>query len=125
VEQNWDAVAAALRQRLAEREMAPKDLAEQSGVSETTVRELLHNTGPRRRQPRTLTAIAEALQWPPEHLRDVLRGEADEDIRTMRAHLEDLRAGLESMKRNEAIVAEMNQFHAGLAQRLAKLRGKG
>lgn len=72
--QDWSAVSAALRERLDERGMTMTELAARSGVSLTTVRELVHVLNTRRRQARTLTALSTALGWPAEHLGDVLRG---------------------------------------------------
>ena len=65
--ENWAAVAAALRERLDERGMTMTDLAARSGVSLTTVRELVHVLNTRRRQPRTLASLSTALGWPAEH----------------------------------------------------------
>jgi transcriptional regulator with XRE-family HTH domain len=53
-----------------------RDLAERSGVSVATIRELQYPSTPRRRSARTLGAISEALEWPEGYLRAVLRGEA-------------------------------------------------
>ena len=71
---DWDAVAAAIRARLAEIDMTQADLAARAGVALMTVRELQHNLKPRRRNPRTLAAVSEALGWPADHLARVLDG---------------------------------------------------
>jgi transcriptional regulator with XRE-family HTH domain len=71
---DWAAVAAAIQARLAELDMSQADLASRAGVAPETVRELRTNLKPRRRSPRTLTAISEALGWPGDHLSNVLRG---------------------------------------------------
>lgn len=71
---DWEAVAAAIRARLEELDMTQAELAHRAGVAPETVRELRNNLQPRRRQPRTLAAVSEALNWPPEYLTSVLRG---------------------------------------------------
>lgn len=71
---DWDAVAAAIRARLAEIDMTQADLAARAGVALMTVRELQHNLKPRRRNPRTLAAVSEALGWPADYLARVLDG---------------------------------------------------
>lgn len=76
--EDWDAVAAAIRDRLAETRMTQMDVASRAQVSLTTVRELQHNLNPRRRRPQTLTAVSEALGWPAGYLNQVLRGDRPE-----------------------------------------------
>ncbi len=71
---DWDAVARAIQARLDELEMTQQELAHRAGVALMTVRELQHNLKPRRRNPRTLAAISEALGFPPNHLSEVLAG---------------------------------------------------
>jgi transcriptional regulator with XRE-family HTH domain len=71
----WDCVAEAMRSRMAETRMTQMDVASRARLSLTTVRELQHNLNPRRRRPQTLTAVSEALGWPPDYLGQVLRGD--------------------------------------------------
>jgi transcriptional regulator with XRE-family HTH domain len=75
---DWAAVAAAIQARLDELDMTQADLASRAGVAPETVRELRTNLRPRRRSPRTLTAVSEALGWPPDHLTTVLSGRQPE-----------------------------------------------
>jgi transcriptional regulator with XRE-family HTH domain len=75
VTKDWDAVGAAIRSRLAEIDMTQVDLAARAGVALMTVRELQHNLKARRRNPRTLAAISEALGWPADHLARILDGQ--------------------------------------------------
>lgn len=70
----WDAVAFAIQARLAETRTTQMDIASRAKVSLTTLRELQHNLNPRRRRPQTLSAISEALGWPPGYLAQVLQG---------------------------------------------------
>lgn len=118
---DWAAVASALRERLTERGMTPGELAEVANVSPTTVRELMQNTSARNRQPRTMTALSVALGWPPDHLRNVLRQDTDDQIRTMREQLDELRARLDAMERADAAMGELNKLHASVEQRLDAL----
>jgi transcriptional regulator with XRE-family HTH domain len=76
--EDWDAVAEAVRNRLAETRMTQMDVASRARLSLTTVRELQHNLNPRRRRPQTLAAVSEALGWPPDYLDQVLRGDRPE-----------------------------------------------
>jgi transcriptional regulator with XRE-family HTH domain len=75
---DWDAVAEAIRNRLAETRMTQMDVASRAQLSLTTIRELQHNLNPRRRRPQTLAAVSEALGWPFDYLGQVLRGERPE-----------------------------------------------
>ena len=77
---DWDAVAAAIRGRLVDLDMTQADLAARAGVALMTVRELQHNLKPRRRNPRTLAAVSEALGWPADQLARILEGGAAPDV---------------------------------------------
>jgi transcriptional regulator with XRE-family HTH domain len=80
VAKDWDAVAAAIRARLVEIDMTQADLAARAGVALMTVRELQHNLQPRRRNPRTLAAVSEALGWPGDQLARILEGQSAVDV---------------------------------------------
>lgn len=69
---DWDAVATAIKNRLAELDMTQAELAARAGVALMTVRELQHNLKPRRRNPRTLAAVSEALGWPSDQIARIL-----------------------------------------------------
>jgi transcriptional regulator with XRE-family HTH domain len=104
VNQDWTAVGTALRERLDERGMTMTELAGRSGVSLTTVRELVHVLNTRRRQPRTLASLSTALGWPAEHLGTVLRGQAAAapepgELSAVRRELRDLRRRVEALER--------------------------
>src|SRR5258706_2258521 len=73
--EDWPAVAAAITGRLEQLRATQMDIAARARVSLTTLRELQHNIRPRRRRPQTLTALSEALGWPPDYLARVLHGE--------------------------------------------------
>lgn len=96
---DWEAVAAAINARLSELDMTQRELAERSGVSTATLRQLQNNYGPRRRSPRLLAAISETLHWPAGHLAAVLEGsgEATTDVRSLRADVDDLRRALDDL----------------------------
>ena len=81
---DWDAVAHAIQDRLSETRATQMDVASRARVSLTTLRELQHNTNPRRRRPQTLAAVSEALGWPSDYLGQVLRGVP------ARAHAEEI-----------------------------------
>jgi transcriptional regulator with XRE-family HTH domain len=72
--ENWQAVAGAINARMAELPLTQKELAERSGVSVATLRELQHAKAGRRRSARTLAAISLALGWPDGYLQARLTG---------------------------------------------------
>ena len=78
--------------------MTQADLAARAGVALMTVRELQNNLQPRRRNPRTLAAVSEALGWPGDQLARILEGQAtdvDQDdpvLAELEAVQEDLTA---------------------------------
>jgi transcriptional regulator with XRE-family HTH domain len=76
---DWDAVAEAIRARMADLDMTQAELSQRAGVALMTVRELQNNLKPRRRSPRTLAAVSEALGWPADHLTAILGGAEPED----------------------------------------------
>lgn len=102
--QDWPAVATALRDRLDEQGMTMTDLAARSGVSLTTVRELVHVLNTRKRQPRTLAALSTTLGWPADHLGSVLRGRggepAPDEMAVIRSELVDLRRRVEALEKS-------------------------
>lgn len=71
----WSAVALAIKTRLAELGWTQQELSQRSQVSVATIRQLQNDTSSaRRRNPRTLTALSEALGWSPDHLAAVADG---------------------------------------------------
>lgn len=99
---DWDAVSAAIRERLVEIDMTQADLAARAGVALMTVRELQHNLKPRRRNPRTLAAVSEALGWPGDQLARILEGEPTTDPDAddpVLAELDGLRADVTAIVR--------------------------
>jgi transcriptional regulator with XRE-family HTH domain len=99
---NWDAVAAAIRARLVEIDMTQAQLAARAGVALMTVRELQHNLKPRRRNPRTLAAVSQALGWAPDRLARVVDGDQPAPGTTenaVLAALEAVQAELRAMAR--------------------------
>ncbi|WP_016697530.1 helix-turn-helix domain-containing protein [Actinoalloteichus spitiensis] len=73
--EDWAAVAHAVNTRARELSLRQKEIAEESGVSLAIVREIQQGRIQRRRNPRTLEALSLALDWHPQHLTAVLRGE--------------------------------------------------
>ncbi|GGM56073.1 hypothetical protein GCM10012275_29000 [Longimycelium tulufanense] len=71
---DWQAVAAAMQKRLSDLDMTQAELVQRARVAPMTVRELLFNERPRRRSPRTLAAISEALGWSSGHLAAIRDG---------------------------------------------------
>jgi transcriptional regulator with XRE-family HTH domain len=80
VAQDWAAVAQAISQRMTELGINQAELIERSRVSKATVGELYHNSAQRRRSARTLEALSMALDWHPQHLIAILKGQRVPDI---------------------------------------------
>jgi transcriptional regulator with XRE-family HTH domain len=100
VSRDWDAVASAIRARMADLDMTQAELSQRAGVALMTVRELQNNLRPRKRNPRTLAAVTEALGWPPDHLAAILAGENPEDPDTddpVLAELKEIKEQLTSI----------------------------
>ena len=76
---DWQAVSEAIKARLIELDMTQAELTHRAGVALETVRELQLNLRSRRRSPRTLVAVSEALGWPPGHLAAVADGRSPDD----------------------------------------------
>lgn len=74
--EDWDAVARAITQRLAELKMTQQQLIDRSHVSKGTVGKIQNNSEQRKRSPRTLKALSTALDWHPDHLQAVLNHRA-------------------------------------------------
>lgn len=79
MDEDWAAVAGAINARAADLALKQKDLSERSGVSLAIVREIQQGKIERRRNPRTLEALSIALEWHPQHLSAVLRGDTPPD----------------------------------------------
>ncbi|MFC7612342.1 helix-turn-helix domain-containing protein [Actinokineospora soli] len=96
---DWQAVADAINARLDELEMTQKELADRSGVSVATLRQLQKNDARAKRSPRTLAAVSEGLRWPPDHLGKVLDGDAPGDsLPHIAAELSQLRADIKDLQ---------------------------
>jgi transcriptional regulator with XRE-family HTH domain len=108
---NWAAVAEAIRNRIAELGITQKELVAQSGVSESTIRQLQNNYGPRRRNRHTLEDISKGLRWPGDHLSRVLdeagTGSPSEtadslpaEVAELRRRVADLTSRVETLERD-------------------------
>jgi transcriptional regulator with XRE-family HTH domain len=73
--EDWQAVGDAVNARMAARRIGQQALANASGVSVSTLRQIQHGGRGRRVQNSTLTAVARALGWPDDHLIRVLLSE--------------------------------------------------
>jgi hypothetical protein len=109
---DWDAVARAIDSRMRELDLTQTELAVRADVAPETVRELRNNLRSRRRNPRTLAAVSEALGWPPGHLGAVLAGDntahkpnpddpdsVHAEIANLKQAVEGLAARLDSVER--------------------------
>jgi transcriptional regulator with XRE-family HTH domain len=85
-----------------------KELVARSGVSESTIRQLQNNYGPRRRNRHTLEDLSKGLQWPADHLGRIL----DETKPGAQADVTDS---------SQAAIAELRSQVADLASRVEAL----
>ena len=70
----WQAVGEAIRTRMRELGINQKLLAEFSGVSTATIRQMTNSPGKRQHNERTLQALSETLDWPRNYLLNILEG---------------------------------------------------
>lgn len=100
---DWDAVASAINTRLAELEMTQTELSSTSRVSTATLRQIQHGVV-KKRSPRTLADISEALGWPSAHLERVADGapnpastdrvaQLETEVAALRARVDALESG--------------------------------
>lgn len=96
---NWEAVAKVVNDRMQDRGITQRELAELSGVSPATLRQIQQGV-PRQRSRATLAAISRALGFPEDHLREVsLRGRVTPSLPDVdRPALDDLREELANLR---------------------------
>lgn len=102
---DWQAVAAAINTRLAERAMTQKALADTSGVSVATLRKL-QKAEPGDRGKPVLVALSVALGWAPGHLEAVSAGaSAPDDLSSeLRTTVVAMQAELDDVHRRLALL---------------------
>ncbi|MDV6012225.1 XRE family transcriptional regulator [Haloechinothrix sp. LS1_15] len=123
--ENWAAVARAINERVTELGLRQRELAERSGVSQAIVREIQHHTVQRRRSARTLEALSLALEWHPQHLSAVLRGQKPLDPgQTGDAVTDQILARLEAMEdRLDDITERLDTVDRRLSSMAEKFTG--
>ncbi len=77
--EDWAAVSLAINERMTALGLTQRELVERSQVSKAMVMEIRSNVAQRRRSTRTLEALSLALDWHPQHLEAVLRGQRTPD----------------------------------------------
>ncbi|RAY16370.1 XRE family transcriptional regulator [Actinomadura craniellae] len=107
---DWAAVARAVNERMQERGITQRELAERSGISPATLRQIQQGMD-RQRSRATLAAISRALGFSEDHLRRVsMGGRASEPSGTDAPVLEGLRAELADLRqRVEDIETRLRQ----------------
>ena len=78
--EDWAAVSLAINERMTALGLTQRELVERSQVSKAMVMEIRRNVAQRRRSTRTLEALSLALDWHPQHLEAVLRGQRTPDV---------------------------------------------
>ena len=76
---DWTAVGQAVTERLSELHMSISYLARETGLSPTTIRYL--GTPAKKHNKSTLVAISVVLGWRYDHLRNILLGQPEKNIR--------------------------------------------
>jgi plasmid maintenance system antidote protein VapI len=71
--EDWAAVGQAIRERMRERGISATHLAQETGLSPTTIRHIGEPS--KRRTKSTLVAISAVLDWRYDHLTNILHGE--------------------------------------------------
>jgi hypothetical protein len=90
--EDWVAVGRAIRERMRERGISATHLAQETGLSPTTIRHIGEPTTNRRTQS-TLVAISAVLDWRYDHLTNILRGEPQKNLSAtspLEPHFENL-----------------------------------
>ena len=117
--EDWAAVAAAINERMSGLGWRQRDLAERSGVSLATVREIQRHSIERRRSPRTLQSLSSALGWPAGHLAAVLDGR----MQVEPASRDNVLSRLDRVERQlDDITGRLDALRADLATVLVHVR---
>lgn len=112
---DWAAVATAINERMKELGWSQKELAERSGVSVATVRQIQNNTNNKKRTRPTLQSLSTALGWHPEHIEAVLH-------RRQPPSLEESETDQAAMAQwMETISGQLNAIQAALSELLRRL----
>ena len=117
--EDWGAVAAVVNERMAARRVGQQELAQLSGVSVSTLRQVQHGAG-RRVQNKTLTAISRALGWPDDHLSVILLNSSPGPRRTVDPHAVRSSESAETLRRLEAHLGEISQRLAVIERAVLK-----
>jgi len=89
--EDWPAVGRAIRERMRELGISATQLAQESGLSPTTIRHIGEPSS--RRTKSTLVALSAVLEWHYDHLTNVLHGQpqsSDRGASPLEPHFEDL-----------------------------------
>ena len=111
--EDWGAVAAVVNERMAARRIGQQELAQLSGVSVSTLRQVQHGAG-RRVQNKTLTAISRALGWPDDHLSVILLSSGSTPRRTPDIGIGRVPETAETLRRLETQLSEISQRLAAI-----------
>jgi len=76
--EDWAAVGRAIRERMRELGISSTHLAQETGLSPTTIRHI--GEPPNRRTKSTLVAISAVLDWRYDHLTNILHGEPQKNL---------------------------------------------
>ena len=117
--EDWQAVAAALNDRMTACRVSQQELSQKCGISVATLRAIQHGSRGRRVQNKTLAAIARALDWPDDRLiRMLVRAESPTDKESYESDERQLRA---IVTRIEGCLREMNEHLVKIERLVAGL----
>jgi hypothetical protein len=91
-DEDWPAVGRAIHERMRELGISPTRLAQETGLSPTTIRHIGEPTTNRRTKS-TLVAISAVLDWRYDHLTNILHGDPQKNLpatSTLEPHFENL-----------------------------------
>jgi transcriptional regulator with XRE-family HTH domain len=129
VNEDWDSIARATKERMAELRLSQVQICKIAGISRMTLLEIQQNRVHRRRSRRILEALSVALGWHPSHLSALLDGrdpavaceprsnemsdrlaEIERDIRTVRQRINKINSDLDSIGgRLHLLIADENR----------------
>lgn len=110
--EDWAAVADTLNERMATLRIGQQELAQRSGVSVSTLRQLQHGAG-RRVQNKTLAAISTALDWPTDQLTAVLLARRSPHVTAPAVDVDPLLDGLRRLEeRLDQVIQRLGDVEA-------------
>lgn len=120
--EDWAAVSRAITGRMVELAMTQGQLIERSHVAEAIVDEIQHDTVRRLRDGRTLSALSDALDWHPEHLDAILKGNPPPPSVDLTGRLARIEDAMREVKERVALTkGQSDDFATAVAAGIRKI----